>query len=97
MTHYTPFGYLIKQYLVVSMSLSSKGKYGHLSRSTKKGSVWRWVVIGLVCLWALAVCVWNTARIAALFGYHSALGQPAFSAFGKVWYWPWKLPQWAAQ
>jgi type IV secretion system protein VirD4 len=78
--------------------MSKSNKYGHLRRKSKGGSrFWRWVVVGLVCLWALAVCVWNTARIAALFGYHSALGQPAFSAFGRLWYWPWKLPQWASE
>jgi hypothetical protein len=53
--------------LQVLIMTANKNKYDHFSRASKGGSAWRWVVIA-------AVCLWNTGRIAALFGYHDALG-----------------------
>jgi len=53
-------------------------KHGHIKRtSSSGGQAWKWAVIAMVGLWALAVCVFNTGRIAALFGYHPALGDQA--------------------
>ncbi len=72
-------------------------KYGHISRAKKGSRAWRWAVVGLVCLWGLGVCLWNTERMAALFGYHSALGRPVFVAFDWPCYWPWKLVEWASR
>lgn len=77
---------------------NKSNKYGHISRTSQGGSqTWRWLVVGLVCLWGLAVCFWNTGRLAALFGYHSALGEPAFVLAERPWYWPWKLLEWASE
>lgn len=71
-------------------------KYGHIKRGSKSGGrAWKWVVIGAVCLWEAAVCIINAGRIAALFDYHSALGEPAFTVSGYPCYWPWKLLEWA--
>jgi type IV secretion system protein VirD4 len=71
-------------------------KYGHISRASKEGKAWHWVVVGLVCLWGLGVCLWNTNRLAALFNYHPALGTSAITIAGHPCYWPWKLLEWAA-
>jgi type IV secretion system protein VirD4 len=79
------------------MSLSSRGKYGHISRTSQGGKAWRRAIVGLVCLWGSGVCAWNTGRIAALFGYNSALGEPAFTVTGYRCYWPWKLLEWASR
>ncbi|MDL2260392.1 type IV secretory system conjugative DNA transfer family protein, partial [Deltaproteobacteria bacterium OttesenSCG-928-K17] len=73
-------------------------KYGHLKRGSQSGGqAWKWAVIGAVCLWAVAVCVINAGRIAALFDYHPALGEPAFTISGYACYWPWKLLEWASR
>ncbi|MDL2259676.1 type IV secretory system conjugative DNA transfer family protein [Deltaproteobacteria bacterium OttesenSCG-928-K17] len=72
-------------------------KYGHLSRQNKSGQAWKWAVIVAVCLWGLAVCIWNTGRIATLFNYHDALGQPIFVIAGRPIYWPLKLLEWSSQ
>ena len=76
--------------------MSSANQYGHLSKVKKSGQTWKWLIVGLVCLWGLGVCVWNTGRIAALFGYHEALGKPVFVAFERPWYWPCKLLEWSS-
>ena len=77
--------------------MRSSNKYGHLNRDQKNSQAWKWAIVALVCLWGLMVCFWNTARIATLFDYHSALGEPAFVLAGRNWYWPWKLLEWASQ
>ena len=80
------------------MSSSNKGKYGHIKRHPQNGSqAWKWAVIAAVCLWGLAVCVFNAGRIAALFDYHPALGGPVITVAGYRCYWPWKLLQWASE
>ena len=77
--------------------MAQSNKYGHISRQKKNGGAWRWAVIAAVCLWGLAVCVWNSGRIAALFDYHAVLGQPAVVLAGQPLYWPWKLLEWGSE
>jgi hypothetical protein len=77
--------------------LTDKRQYGHINRQKKSGGAWRWAVIAAVCMWGLAVCVWNSGRIAALFDYHAALGQPVVVVAGQPVYWPWKLIEWGAE
>ncbi|UQZ88864.1 conjugal transfer protein TraG [Deltaproteobacteria bacterium Smac51] len=77
--------------------MPSVNQYGHLNRGKKSGQAWKWLIVGLVCLWGLGVCAWNTGRMASLFSYHEALGKPAFVAFERPWYWPWKLLEWAGE
>ena len=75
-----------------------KNDYGHVKRQNKSDSqAWKWAVIAVVCLWGLSVCLVSTDRIAALFDYHPALGEPAFTVAGHACYWPWKLLEWASQ
>ncbi|MDR1676914.1 MAG: hypothetical protein LBS44_00815 [Deltaproteobacteria bacterium] len=67
--------------------MAMNNKYGHISRNNAapyKG--WRWLVVGLVCLWALAVCTWNAGRVAALFGHHQELGAPLGQVGGWALY-----------
>ncbi|MDR1922625.1 MAG: hypothetical protein LBS31_12925, partial [Candidatus Adiutrix sp.] len=76
--------------------MTSKNKYGHIRRNSKSGGqAWKWAVIAAVCIWGLAVCAWGTQRLAALFGYHKALGEPIGTAFGLQWHCPWKLLEWS--
>ena len=69
-------------------------QYGHVSRTAKK-SPWPVVAVVLLILWSLMVLMWTIHRIATLFGHHPALGQP-FTAFSRLWYWPWAMLQWPA-
>ena len=72
-------------------------KYGHIGRANADGTLWRWLIVGLIGLWGLVVCVWNSGRLAALFDNHPGLGAP----LGKIGdfgiYWPWKILQWGRQ
>jgi type IV secretion system protein VirD4 len=79
------------------MSLSSKGKYGHISRAAQNGPGWRWLVIALIMVWWLAVCSFNAERVAALADYHPGLGQPLTRIGGYRLYAPWKILEWGSR
>ena len=77
--------------------MSRGSKYGH-QRSKKKASKSRtWLILAGLAVWSLGVFTWGAGRIAALYGYHEALGQPAGEAFGRLWYWPWKVLVWGQE
>jgi len=69
-------------------------QYGHISRRAQT-SPWPVVAVVLIVIWSLMVLMWTIHRIATLFGNHLALGQP-FTAFSRLWYWPWAMLQWPA-
>jgi len=78
--------------------MAAANKYGHIKRNSQSGpQTWKWAVIGSVGLWGLAVSVFNSGRIATLFGHHPALGEPALTVAGYRCYWPWKLLEWASE
>ncbi len=75
--------------------MATSKKYGHQSQKQAKSNpllLWGLLVGGL--LWALVVSSWTTQSLATVFGYHKALGPPAFEAFGLWWYWPWQFLGW---
>ncbi|MDL2226623.1 type IV secretory system conjugative DNA transfer family protein [Deltaproteobacteria bacterium OttesenSCG-928-M10] len=72
-------------------------KYGHQRRKKKGAAPKKQPFLVAVTLWVFAVFTWGAGRIAALFGYHAALGEPAFEAFERLWYWPWKVLTWSQE
>lgn len=74
--------------------MSEQQQYGHLSRQRKKSPLWKWVaIIGVPIVWGLCVSTWTAQRIAALFGYHPALGHPVW-IWHTALYWPWEMLRW---
>jgi|GEM_PF-1974708 len=77
--------------------MSRSVKYGY-QRSKKKASKSRaWLILAGLAVWAFAVFTWGAGQIAALYSYHEALGEPALEAFGRLWYWPWKVLIWGQE
>ena len=56
--------------------------------------LWRWGYLLFMVLLAVVSLSLATQQVAAFFGNHQSLGTPWGSAFGMVWYAPWKIFSW---
>lgn len=74
---------------------AKKTDYG-LGEKSPKTSL-RWLYFPFVLFLAVFSMSLATQRIAAIFQYHKALGQPWTKAFGQTWYAPWAIFGWQEQ
>jgi len=70
-----------------------QNQYG-LGDTGRKTAALRWGYLLFSLLLALASLSLATQQVAAYFAYQPALGLPWMSAFGTVWYAPWKIITW---
>ena len=70
-----------------------QNQYG-LGETGRKKAALRWGYLLFSLLLALASLILATQQVAAYFAYQPALGLPWMSAFGTVWYAPWKIITW---
>lgn len=69
--------------------MSKQKAYGLAARKAERRAILLCLYLGFVGILGLAAMCYATQRIAALYGYHPALGEPLGAAFGQYWYWPW--------